>query len=72
MRRAWTTPEKRAVIGHLGRFISSEVYPGKDACEECIRKSNGVLSGRKWTGVKFFVKNEIVKRKRMIEKQKQT
>ena len=47
--------------------MTSGVVPGKNACDECNRKSQGALSKRGWTAVKFFVKNEIHRRKRMIE-----
>ena len=59
--------EKRAVLQHLGAFITSEVAPGKEACEECIRKSDGALSRRNWTAIKYFVKNEIDRRKKMLK-----
>ncbi|XP_068679266.1 uncharacterized protein [Montipora foliosa] len=67
-KRPWTSEEKKAVLSQLGRYITSGVVPGKDACDECIRKSQGALSKRGWTAIKFFVKNEIHRRKRMIEK----
>ena len=43
--------EKRAVLQHLGAFIMSEVAPGKEACEECIRESDGTLSRHNWTTI---------------------
>ena len=44
--------EKRAVLQHLGAFIMSEVTPGKEACEECIRKSDdGALSRHNRTAI---------------------
>ena len=43
--------EKRAVLQHLGAFIMSEVAPGKEACEECIRKSDGALCRHNWTTI---------------------
>ena len=63
----WEKDEKRAVLQHLGAFITSEVAPGKEACEECIRKSDGALSKRNWTAIKYFVKNEIDRRKKMLK-----
>ena len=47
----WEKDEKRAVLQHLGAFITSEVAPGKEACEECIRKSDGALSRHNWTTI---------------------
>ena len=67
-KRPWTSEEKKAVLSQLGRYITSGVVPGKDACDECIRKSQGALSKRGWTAINFFVKNEIHRRKRMTEK----
>lgn len=67
-KRPWTLEEKKAVLSQLGRYVTSGEVPGKNACEECIRKSQGALSKRRWTAIKFFVKNEIRRRKRMIEK----
>ncbi|XP_015779646.1 PREDICTED: uncharacterized protein LOC107357516 [Acropora digitifera] len=64
----WTKEENRAVLYHLGRFTSSGVVPGKGPCEECIKRSQGALSSRSWTAVKFFVKNEVEKRKRRVKK----
>ena len=67
-KRPWTLEEKKAVLSQLGRYVTSGVVPGKNVCEECIRKSQGALSKRGWTAIKFFVKNEIYRRKRVIEK----
>ena len=36
MKHPWTKEEKRAVLDHLGRFISSGVVPGKGPCDDCI------------------------------------
>ncbi|ESO90443.1 hypothetical protein LOTGIDRAFT_164025 [Lottia gigantea] len=55
-RKAWSEEEKKAVTQHLGKFFLQSKLPGKIDCEECIRK-NRVLSGRTWTHVKFFIKN---------------
>ena len=68
VKHPWTNEEKRAVLGHLGRFISSGVVPGKGPCEECIKRSQGALSSRSWTAVKFFAKNEVERRKRKFNK----
>ena len=68
VKQPWTNEEKRAVLGHLGRFITSGVVPGKGPCEDCIKKSEGALSSRSWTAVKYFVKNEVERRKRRVNK----
>ena len=51
----WGKDEKGAVLQHLGAFITSEVALGKEACEEITRKSDGALSRRNWTAIKYFV-----------------
>ena len=60
MKQPWTNAEKRAILGHLGRFITSGVFfLGKGLCEECIKKSEGALSSCSWMAVKYVVKNEV-------------
>ena len=68
VKNSWTQEEKKAVLSHLGRFITSGVVPGKGPCEQCINRSQGALSSRSWTAVKFFVKNEVDRRKRRVNK----
>ena len=68
VKHRWTNEEKRAVLDHLGRFISLVVVPGKGPCEECIKRSQGTLSSCSWTAVKFFVKNEVERRKARVKK----
>lgn len=68
VKQRWTKEEKRAILGRLGRFITSGVVPGKGPCKECIKRSQGALSSRSWTAVKYFVKNEVDRRKRLVNK----
>ena len=68
VKKPWTTEEKRSVLNILGRYVSSGTIPGKNACMDCIKRSQEALSGRMWTAVKFFVKNEISRRSREISK----
>ena len=56
-RTPWSTAEKDAVHTLLSAFIESKTVPGKKHCEKAIAESNGVLSRRSWTQVKFAVKN---------------
>ena len=58
VKHPWTNEEKRAVLGHLRRFTSSGVVPGKGPCEECIKGSQEALSSRSWTAVKFFCEEQ--------------
>ena len=59
--RLWTTPEKKAVLTHLGQQIRKGRVPGKNECESCIMNANGALDSRGWKAVKLFVKNQIDK-----------
>ena len=68
VKKPWTTEEKKSVLNILGRYVSSGTIPGKNACMDCIKRSQEALSGRTWTAVKFFVKNEISRRRRKISK----
>ena len=63
---AWTKEEKEAVFKHLSSFVRQGRYPGKRDCENCILKANGVLHCRRWCAIKYFVKNQIDKRKRVL------
>ena len=40
--------------------------PGKRDCENCIAKANGALDRREWTAVKYYIKNQNDKRKRVL------
>ena len=63
---SWTEEEKEAVFKHLSSFVRQGRYPGKRDCENCILKANGVLHRRRWRAIKYFVKNQIDKRKRVL------
>jgi len=67
VKNSWTTEEKRVVLSDLGSFIKSGVVPGKDPCEECIKKNAGVLKNRPWKKIKYFVYNEILRRNRKVQ-----
>ena len=40
-------------------YIRSGKVPGKAECMQCIETSPLALKGRRWEGVKFYVKNRI-------------
>lgn len=64
---SWTEEEKQAVFKSLDHWIrQGGRLPGKLDCEKCISKANGALDRRKWSDVKYFVKNQIEKRKRVL------
>ena len=46
VKKPWTTEEKRSVLNILGRYVSSGTIPGKNACMDCIKRSQEALSGR--------------------------
>jgi len=62
----WTVPEKEAIFKELMDAIIQETVPGKEHCQRCIANSNGALDNRDWRAVKYFVKNEIDRRKRRV------
>ncbi|XP_068746319.1 uncharacterized protein [Montipora capricornis] len=64
--KSWTGEEKEAVLKYLGHWIRQGRIPGKLDCEQCISKTNGVLDHRKWSDVKFFIKNQIDKRRKVL------
>ncbi|XP_051795880.1 uncharacterized protein LOC110968868 isoform X1 [Acanthochromis polyacanthus] len=59
--RPWNDQERSAVKRHLGKFIALKKVPAKQHCLMCIDKESSVLRARRWTDVKYFVYNEIVK-----------
>ena len=46
VKKRWTTEEKRSVLNILGRYVSSGTIPGKNACMDCIKRSQEALSGQ--------------------------
>jgi len=55
------------------QLFSSISLPGLDesaflvnVTENCIVKAKGALDRREWTAVKYYVKNQIDKRKRVL------
>ena len=58
--------EKEAVFKYLAAWIRQGRVPGKRDCENCIAKSTGALERRDWTAVKYYVKNQNDKRKRVL------
>lgn len=62
----WAEEEKKAVFKHLSTFIRQGRCPGKLDCENCILNTKGTLDGRDWRAVKYYVKNQVDKRKRVL------
>ena len=67
-KQEWTQEEKRAVLSQLDHLVREERVPQKKECMECKEKSAGVLDKRDWRGIKYFIKNQITKRKRIKRK----
>ena len=59
----WTTKEKDAVFKSLGHLIRQGRLPGKLECERCKAQAKDILNDREWTANKYYVKNQISKRK---------
>ncbi|KAK9688430.1 hypothetical protein QE152_g35338 [Popillia japonica] len=62
-KKMWTEEESGAVLKFFAPFIKKETIPGKAKCEECMEKYP-VFGTRKWTDLKFYIKNYITKIKR--------
>ncbi|XP_074035237.1 uncharacterized protein [Leptinotarsa decemlineata] len=62
-KRTWTEEESTPVIKFFTSHIKRGAVPGKSQCEECIQKHPS-LSLRKWTDIKFYIKNYITKIKK--------
>lgn len=62
----WTEEEKEIVFKYLAPWIRRGRAPGKRDCENCIAKANGALDHREWTAVKYYIKNQNDKRKRVL------
>jgi len=65
-RTQWTEDEKEAVFKYLFHYIKQGCVPGKVDCEKCIDKAGSALQRRDWTAVKYYVKNQIEKRKKTL------
>ncbi|XP_030211510.1 uncharacterized protein LOC115543093 isoform X1 [Gadus morhua] len=59
-KKKWSDKEVAAVESQMGRFITKGTTPGKEQCEECIRRSPEALKNRDWRAVKYYVRNRIV------------
>lgn len=66
----WTEEEKEAVFKYLGEFIKKRILPGKRECENCIKRSGGVLANGDWDLVKNCAKyctSKSIARKKLLE-----
>ncbi|XP_050514061.1 uncharacterized protein LOC126889627 [Diabrotica virgifera virgifera] len=61
----WTSEEIKSVMTFFKFDLKKELLPGKQKCEECKSKYP-VLERRKWTDIKFYLKNYYSRNKRLI------
>lgn len=60
----WEQSEREAVIQFFKQHIKKNIVPKQQDCLNCI-KENPALANRNWKKVKYFVKNQIDKNKKM-------
>ncbi|CAH1115846.1 unnamed protein product [Psylliodes chrysocephalus] len=63
-KRPWTDNEKKIMYSKFTKFIKKNSLPGKLECMEVI-ENHEVFAGRKWSDLKFFIKNHLSKIKKM-------
>lgn len=49
-------------------MIRRDQLPGKVACEELMQENPDIFINRKWSDLKFYVKNHISKAKKIKNK----
>lgn len=59
-KKTWEQIESNAVLNEFKNMIKKGKLPGKIDCEKCIEKYS-FLTNRKWTDIKYHVKNHISK-----------
>ncbi|XP_070177561.1 uncharacterized protein [Littorina saxatilis] len=67
IRKKWSAEERKAIGLNLTKFIATETLPGKADCLE-VQQKCPILRNRKWTQIKFCVKNMIVAERRKLSK----
>ncbi|KAF5307229.1 hypothetical protein FQR65_LT18439 [Abscondita terminalis] len=64
IKRSWSSEETACLLKHFSAIIKQNgPPPGKKQCEDCITKFK-VLETRKWTDIKYYIKNHISKIKK--------
>ena len=61
----WSANESKAVMSFFMCDIKDGRVPGKALCSKCISQNDALLKKRSWQTVKDFVRNQIVKAKRL-------
>lgn len=66
IKKPWSEQEIDAVLKFFKFDLKKEYLPGKEKCLQCI-KQHPVLQNRKWTDVKYYLKNYYAKNKKMLK-----
>ncbi|XP_057666792.1 uncharacterized protein LOC130900289 [Diorhabda carinulata] len=66
-KQSWTTEEKEIVLKEFKLLIEHGNLPGKKQCNDLIEKHK-IFTDRKWTDLKFFIKNHLSKISKQIPK----
>lgn len=63
-KKAWRTPERKAVLKTFQKHIQNRVLPKKNECVKFIEENRGILQEtRTWKKVKDYVRNYTAKKK---------
>ncbi|KAF5274676.1 hypothetical protein FQR65_LT16906 [Abscondita terminalis] len=60
-RQSWTSEEIQLVLSTYRTLIKQKKLPGKLDCEKLMKDKPTLFKGRKWSDIKFYVKNHITK-----------
>lgn len=60
-RRPWSPEEIKVVLNNFKVQVKHKMLPGKKDCLELMEKHPTLFQGRKWTDLKFCIKNHISK-----------
>lgn len=64
-RQLWTSEQSALVLKTFKQCIKHQQLPGKADCEKLITSNPELFTNRKWTHIKFYVKNHLTKIERM-------
>lgn len=65
-RKIWSNEEKEIIFKKFKLLIKSGTLPGKVQCTQVMEEHSVVFAERKWTDLKYFVKNHLQKIKKQI------
>lgn len=64
VKKIWSNEEKEIILKKFRTLIKIGKLPGKQECEE-LMEEHKIFTGRKWTDLKYFVKNYLSKCKKI-------